>query len=57
MGQVLDLKYYAMDESKANFVRQLKTKIRHITKGTPGHYNGHCLVGVAIFSEADEDLE
>ncbi len=53
----MKLKYYAMDESKANIVRQLKTKIRHITKGTPGHYNGHCLVGVAILNEADADLE
>ena len=57
VGQVLDLKYYAMDESKSNIVRQLKTKIRHITKGTPGHYNGHCLVGVAILNEADEDFK
>jgi hypothetical protein len=57
VGQVLDLKYYAMDESKSNIVRQLKTKIRHITKGTPGHYNGHCLVGVAILNEAEEDFK
>jgi len=57
VGQVMDLKYYAMDGSKANIVRQLKTKIRHITKGTPGHYNGHCLVGVAILNDSDEDLE
>jgi hypothetical protein len=35
----------------------LKTKIRHITKGTPGHYNGHCLVGVAILNDSDEDFE
>jgi hypothetical protein len=57
VGQVMDLKYYAMDESKANTVRRLKTKIRHITKGTPGHYNGHCLVGVAILNDSDEEFE
>ncbi|MDZ7579533.1 MAG: PilZ domain-containing protein [Deltaproteobacteria bacterium] len=56
VGQVLELKYYAVDESKANIVRRFKTEIRHITKGTPGHYNGHFLVGVAIFSAAQEDL-
>jgi hypothetical protein len=54
VGQILDLKYYATDESKTNTTRQLTTEIRHITKGTPGHYNGHCLVGVAISQETDE---
>ncbi len=48
VGQILDLKYYARDDSKCNIIRQLKTRIRHITRGTPGHFNGHHLVGVAI---------
>jgi len=46
VGQELDLKYYALDESNSNITKQLKTKIRHITKGKPGHFNGHYMVGV-----------
>ena len=48
VGQELDLKYYAIDESKANITKQLKTKIRHVTKGKPGHFGGHVMVGVSF---------
>jgi hypothetical protein len=48
VGQELDLKYYALDESKANTTRQLKTTIRHVTKGKPGHYSGHFMIGVSF---------
>lgn len=53
VDQELDLKFYATDESKANIVKQMKTRIRHITKGTPGHYSGHCLVGVSVLDESE----
>lgn len=46
VGQELELKYYAQDDSKANVVREVQTRIRHITKGKPGHFNGHYMVGV-----------
>lgn len=48
VGQELTLKYYALDESKNNIVKEVKTKIRHITKGEPGNYKGHYMVGVMI---------
>ena len=48
VGQELDLKYYALDDSKSNVVKEVKTKIRHITKGKPGNYKGHYMVGVMV---------
>ena len=48
VGQELDLKYYASDESNTKRVKQLKTKIRHVTKGKPGNFNGHYMVGVSF---------
>lgn len=48
VGQELDLIYYASDASKANITKRLKTTIRHITKGKPGHYKGHFMVGVSF---------
>jgi hypothetical protein len=48
VGQELDLIYYAMDVSRGNITKQLKTTIRHITKGKPGHYKGHYMVGVSF---------
>ena len=48
VGQELNLIYYASDSSKTNITKQLKTTIRHITKGKPGHYRGHYMVGVSF---------
>jgi hypothetical protein len=46
VGDILDLKYYSTDPSKA--IEFLKTEIRHITKQKTGRFKGIYLVGLSI---------
>jgi len=45
VGDILDMKYY-LEEGKRP-VDQSKTEIIHITKGKPGQFEGHYLVGLS----------
>ena len=45
VGDVLDVKYYS-EEGKSP-VDQSKTEIIHITRGEPGWFEGHYLVGLS----------
>ena len=45
VGDILDMKYYPEEEK--GFVDQLETEIIHITKGEPGWFEGHYLVGLS----------
>ena len=45
VGDVLDMKYYS-EEGKGP-IDQLETEIIHITKGEPGWFEGHYLVGLS----------
>ena len=46
VGNILDMKYYP-EEGKGH-IDQSKTEIVHITKGKPGWFEGHYLVGLSI---------
>jgi len=45
VGDVLDMKYYS-EEGKGP-IDQSETEIIHITKGEPGWFEGHYLVGLS----------
>ncbi len=45
VGDILDMKYYP-EEGKV-LIDQSKTEIIHITKGEPGWFEGHYLVGLS----------
>lgn len=45
-GDILDMQYY--HESGKRPADKSKTKIIHITKGKPGQFEGHYLVGLSI---------
>ena len=44
VGDILDMKYYS--EEGKRLIDQSRTKIIHITKGKPGWFEGHYLVGL-----------
>ena len=44
VGDILDMKYY-LDAGKIPS-EESKTEIKHITKGKPGQFEGHYLVGL-----------
>jgi hypothetical protein len=46
VGDILDMKYYPEEGKGA--IDQSKTEIIHISKGKPGWFEGHCLVGLSI---------
>ena len=45
VGDILDMHYYL--ESGKRPVDDSRTEIIHITKGEPGHYEGHYMVGLS----------
>ena len=45
VGDILDMSYYL--ESGKRPVDDSRTEIIHITKGEPGHYEGHYMVGLS----------
>ncbi len=46
VGDVLDMKYYPVNRSKAP--ESLKTEIKHITKDDEGRFRGHYFIGLSI---------
>ena len=46
IGDILDMTFYPSEAKEDH--RQLKTKIKHITKNDAGRFQGHYLVGLAI---------
>lgn len=45
VGDILDMSYYL--ESGKRPAEDSRTEIIHITKGEPGHYEGHYMVGLS----------
>ena len=46
VGDALKMTYYGKDS--AMNTRIMQTRIKHISPGKPGHFEGHYLVGLAI---------
>ena len=46
VGDVLDMKYYHVDRSKAP--ESMKTEIKHITRDEEGRFRGHYFIGLSI---------
>ncbi len=47
VGDILNMKYYL--EAGKSPVDESRTEIIHITKGEPGQYEGHYMVGLSKF--------
>jgi hypothetical protein len=46
VGDVLDMKYYHVNRSKAP--ESLKTEIKHVTRDDEGRFRGHYFIGLSI---------
>ena len=55
VGDTLNMRYYSDDSSLPH--GDLATKIRHITKNDEGRLKGHCLVGLEILEDMEQNNE
>jgi hypothetical protein len=46
VGDLLEMTYYRNDSTMNTTVMQ--TRIKHISKGEPGNFEGHHLIGLSI---------
>ena len=52
VGDKMVMRYYGMDT--LSHPTDLETEIRHITKEDQGRFKGHCLIGLAILEDQND---